>query len=218
MASYCEQRDLYDHGLPRGAIPNPARQIAGVHLDANAIEIDSHGLDLDTVVRFRADVGGDLPRPLVEGVSYYARPVDDSRFRVALGLSTDDPPGELVQLESCGYCPLMVLPLPIAAAISWGARVIDEAIPAHATELVEPYPEIIRTTNAELAAWKLGLTQGARSASLAEIVAATTERLKRWARGTPVRGAQATQKPTNLAVAATRPYRDSRGWSEFGGT
>jgi hypothetical protein len=214
---YCQQSDLYSFGLPRGAIPNAGRMVERVDLDENWLELGGHGLSLDDAVRFRTDPGGSLPDPVDRGVTYYARPVDDGHFQLADGLSTADPPGDVVTLATCGECVILVVPMPVEAAIEFGKRVINEAIPAHAVDLVEPYPEIIVITNAELAAWKLGLVQGVKSATLTDAIDAATKRLERWAKGVPVRGAQKTQTPTNKAAAATRAYDDARGWNRHGG-
>lgn len=214
---YCQERDLYSFGLPRGSIPNAGRMVERVDLDENWFELGAHGLSTDDAVRFRTDPGGSLPDPLERGATYYARPVDDGHFQLADGPSTADPPGDVITLATCGECVIMVVPMNAAAAIQFGARVVDEAIPAHAVELVEPYPEIIKITNAELAAWKLGLVQGVKSVTLADAIEAATLRLQKWAKGVPVRGAQKTQTPTNKAVAATRPYDDARGWNRYGG-
>lgn len=212
MASpYCSAGDLYQFGLPRGALPNPGRLAAFVDATANTITLNTHGFAQDDPVSFRAEAGGSLPAPLGEGLYYFAAPVTDDSFSVALTAS-----GAVIDLLTEGTRTIVIAPLPIAAAISWASRVIDDMLPAHLVPLALPVAEIVRMTCAELAAGKLLSRTGAQSKSLSEIVDAANKRLSRWALGVPIRGENAPA-PANLATSATVPYRDSRGWSQFGG-
>lgn len=173
-----------------------------------------HGLSADTPITFRAESGGTLPGGLSAGTTYYAIPVSESRFQVAAAEG-----GAAIDLTTAGQWFLVVVPLPIAGAIEYGAALIDQSLPAHALPLVAPYPPIVRMTNAELAAHKLGY--GSTSKTLTEIMDAATKRLEKWAKGIPLRGENTeSQEPSNLATAAatTAPYNDSRGWGRFGGT
>lgn len=216
----CVKSDLYDFGLPRGSIPNPGRLIASIDPFTGIMQLGDHGLETGQAIRFRPDVGGCMPIPLTAGPTYYAIAVDDSRFRVAL---TAD--GPAVTLGSAGEAVVLILPLPIASAIRFASRILEEAIIAHGVPLEAPtiadVPEIIRLTAAELAAWKLGLIQGARSSTLGEAVDAAIKRVAAWAKGVPVRGVQNATPPntaTNLAVSsATCTRTDPDGWGRFGG-
>ena len=89
-------------------------------------------------------------------------------------------------------------------------------LPAHLIPLADPVAEIVRFTCAELAAGKLALRTGAQSKSLGEIVDAATKRMARWAAGATIRGDNAPG-PASVATSATVPFRDARGWNQFGG-
>lgn len=211
MTDYCEARDVYAHGLPRGAVPNPARLAESVSSSADAITLSEHGFSLNDPVSFRAEAGGLLPAPLAEGTTYYAVPLDDSRFSVA---ATED--GAAIDLTTAGANVLVMAPLPMASAITWASHIIDDMLPAHVVPLdVDAIPEIVRMTCAELAAGKLARYSGAESKPLMEIVDAATKRLERWGKGVPIRGA--VEPPhANLAASTTAPYRDRRGWNRNG--
>jgi hypothetical protein len=211
VADYCEPRDVYAHGLPRGAVPNPARLAESVSSSTNAITLSEHGFSLNDPASFRAEAGGSLPAPLVEGTTYYAIALDDARFQVA---NAED--GAPIDLTTAGSNVLVISPLPIASAITWASQIIDDMLPAHVVPLdADAIPEIVRMTCAELAAGKLARYSGAESKPLMEIVDAATKRLERWGKGVPIRGA--VEPPNaNLARSATAPYRDRRGWNRTG--
>ena len=211
--AYCVKGDLYAFGLPRGALPNPARLASSALASTDAVTLDQHGFSLNDLVSFRADdrAGGVMPAPLVAGVAYFAIPLTDDTFQVAATLG-----GPRIDLYLDASKLLVIAPLQIDAAIAWADRSIDEMIPAHAVPLVSPIPEMIRMTSAELAAGKLLSVTGGASKSLADTVDAAQKRLARWSAGLPVRGAQG-QTPTNLAASASVPYFDSVGWRRSGG-
>lgn len=211
MSDYCSPSDLHAFGVPRGSIPNPGRAVASVNVTDNTITLDAHDLGADEVIGFRAGAGGSLPAPLVAGTTYYADPVDDTRFRVRAAAA-----GAAIDLTTAGSIVLLLVPLNKAAAISFASRLIDEMIPAHLVPL-ETVPDIVKITCAELAAWKLASMRGSASKSLLDMYKAADEIIKRWAKGVPVRGTPKAEKRTNLAVSATAPYCDSRGWNKFGG-
>lgn len=214
MADYCAAGDLYSYGLPRGAVPNPGRLAASVSATANTIALDVHGFEQDDPVSFRAESGGSLPSPLVEGTTYYVVPVDANAFSVSATAG-----GAAVDFTSAGENVVVIDPLPIAAAISWGGAMIEDMLPAHVVPLEAPYPPIIVMTNAELAAGKLAARGGFGSKSLAEIVDQARKRLDRWSKGIPIRGtnAPADTAAANTAVSPVAPYTDARGWNRWGG-
>jgi hypothetical protein len=185
--------------------------VASASASANTIALDVHGFDEGDPVSFRAEAGGSLPAPLVEGTTYYAVPAGDNAFSVAATAG-----GAAIDLTTAGALYIVIAPLPIAPAIAWASRVIDDMLPAHIVPLTEPVPEIVRMTAAELAAGKLASRGGFASKSLTEIVDLARKRLERWAQGIPIRGENAPE-PAGLAVSATAPYRDVRGWQRFGG-
>jgi hypothetical protein len=208
---YCEASDLYAYGLTRGAIPNPGRLIASVSTSADTLSLDVHGFAADDPVTFRAEAGGSLPGPLVAGTTYYVIPVTESTFQVS---ATEG--GDAIDLTSAGENILVITPLPIAAAISFASRLVDDCLPAHVVPLEEPIADIVKMTTAELAIWKLTAGKGSAK-TISEMVDAARKRLERWGKGVPIRGTNAPT-PANLAASASVPYLDSRGWNRFGGT
>ncbi len=213
---YCTESDLYDFGIPRGAIPNGGRLAADppASTSTNAIELDGHGFASGDLVAFRAEGGGSLPSPLAEGTTYYALPVNDTHFQVSL---TDG--GAAVDLTTAGSGVVVLTPLPIDAAIAFASALIDNMIPAHAVPLAEPYPPIVVMTCAELAAAKLAARSGSSSVSLTATADAARKRLEHWAKGIPLRGTGASaQTPTNLAQSAVAPTLDVRGYAQHFGT
>lgn len=214
-AVYCTEKDLYDHGMPRGSVPNPAKLIPSVLASTDTFTLDEHGFQADDAVSFRGQgAGAAMPAPLVAGVTYYVVPLvpaSDYAFKVAL-----TPSGAAVDLTSDGTNVLVIAPLPKAQAIAWASRIVDDIAPAHVVPFVLPVPEIVRMTTAEIAAWKLAARSGPVSKSLSEIVDAARKRLERWGTGVPVRGENAPPA-ANLAASVTAPISDSQGWAKFGG-
>lgn len=208
---YCSAADLYLFGLPRGALPNPGRLAAAVSTVSSTFTLDVHGFALNDVVSFRAEAGGSLPAPLVAGVEYFAIPVTESTFSVALTGG-----GSAVALVSAGARVIVNSPLPIGAAIAWASALIDDMLPAHVVPLVEPIPELVKMTCAELASGKLLTRAGTASKSLTEMAVAARKVLERWSKGVPLRNADA-QSPANLAVGRSACVRDRRGWRRWGG-
>ncbi len=210
-AVYCAERDLYDHGIPRGSVPNPARLVASALASTDAIVLDEHGFATDDQVFVRAQgATGALPAPLVAGTPYYVIRVSEFVFKLAAA-----PAGGPIDLTSDGFNVLVYAPLPFAEAIAWASRLIDDMLPAHVVPLSAPVPELVRFTCAELAAWKLSARGGPTSKSLGEIVDAARKRLERWATGVPVRG-ENEPPAANLATSAAAPAR-AGDWSRFGG-
>ena len=211
MTVYCEDSDLYDFGIAAGSIPNPGRRIASADASTNALTLDQHGFALNQPVRFRAEASGVLPAPLVAGTEYYVIPLSESAFSVAAAAD-----GAAIDLTSAGSRTLVIGRAPTAAAREWSSRLIDDMLPQHIVPLVAPFPRIIVMTCAELAAFKLGGRVGTVSKTLTEIADAARKRLERWASGVPLRGEDAPE-PAGLAVSASVPYADPRGWNRFGG-
>ncbi len=208
---YCSPNDLHPFGVPRGALTNPGRLVAQVSAASNTIELDDHGAADGDPVTFRAEAGGTLPAPLEEGRTYYARPITDSTFTVAATLG-----GDAIDLTTAGERIVAVFNLPKDSAIRWASRLIDDMIPSIAP-LVDPIPEIVRMTAAELAAARLGYFAGAPS-TVTAIADASKKRLDRWAAGASVRGNDGAPSPApaNTAVSLISP-RDGRGWGRYGG-
>jgi hypothetical protein len=179
---------------------------------ASTLAIDGHGFATDDPVSFRAEAGGSLPAPLAAGTAYFAKPTTDDAFQVAATAG-----GAAITLTTAGARVIAIAPLPIASAIAWASRLVDDMLPAHLVPMVAPnIPEIVRMTVAELAAGKLLGRTGSASKSLAEMVDAARKRLERWGKGVPIRG-ENVPVAANLAASASVPYTDPRGWSRFGG-
>ena len=215
--AYCSPSDLHAHGVPRGATPNPARVLASAV--SNTCTLDDHGFATGDTITFRPAGDGAMPAGLVAGTTYYAQAETDHMFRVrataggAAITFTDVDPDD----------PIMVFaPLDKAASIAWADRMIDNMVTGQATPFddvalyPDGVPDIIKFTSAELAAGHLLGVTGSASRSLADIVDAAQKRLERWSTGVPVRGTP-DESRENLAVAATAPYCDRRGWSKYGG-
>lgn len=209
--AYCEPANLYQYGLPRGGLPNEGRLAGSVSVALNSIELDGHGFATDDTVRFRAEAGGSLPSPIAAETDYYVITVNDDRFSVSASIG-----GSAVDFTTAGSRVIVIAPLPLASACTWASRVLDDMLPAAVVPLTAPYPEIVVMTAAELAIWKLGTYTGAQSKSLTEMVDFAQKRIARWAKGAPVRGANAPES-ANLSASATANFTDSRGWSRYGG-
>ncbi len=210
MVGYCSPSDLYSYGLPRGALASPGRVLDSASAVGDTLTLDGHGFVSGDVVQFRALDGGALPFPLVEGASYYAIAVDDWRFRVSATSG-----GDAVDLTTAGASFVVIAPLPVQARIDKHRRLIDEALSAHAISAIDEAnpPEILRMTNAELAAQDLLALTGKQSSSLTALWDAAQKRLERWARGVPVRAADApvSAQLASYAAVAVSP------WRRFGG-
>lgn len=211
VTGYCTTADLFANGLARGALANPGRLSSSVNATLNTIQLDQHGLALNDAFTLRAEGVGSLPAPLVAGVTYYAIPVNDASFSVAATVG-----GSAIDLTTPGARIVVCVPINYAAAIAQGAALIDDMLPAHLVPLVAPYPPIIVLTNAELAIARLMQGTGSASKSLGDMLTEARKRLADWSRGRPLRG-ENVPPAANVAVSATVPYSDARGWSRFGG-
>jgi hypothetical protein len=207
----CTPADVHSFGIARGSIPNPAKPVA-VDAVADTLTLELHGLSAGDPVKFRAEAG-DIPRPLVAGLKYYALPVDESVFQIS-GTAN----GSAIDLETPGSRVLVIFQSPIAAAISFVSRLIEDSLPAHVVPLTNPVPDIVRMTAAELAGARVRAMTGVQSEAFGPLLDEAMKRLDKWARGVPVRDANATEA-ANLAAAASVavPLNDSRGWGRYGG-
>jgi hypothetical protein len=213
--SYSDDSDLYAFGLPRGATPNPGRELFS--LLSNTCTLDVHGFATGDEILFRAAGAGSLPAELTAGVTYYAQRESEHTFRVRATAE-----GTALAISDATDPLVVIAPLPIAAARQWADAIIDDALTGHAVPL-DPVPALVRMTSAELTAAKLGATSGATSKSLSETVDAALKRLERWRVGKPVDGA-ALDSHDNLAQlgaaagpTATACLSGSESWRRFGG-
>lgn len=197
--------------LPSGGLPNPARTATG-NAAGDYLECEGHGLAADAEVVFRAEVGGALPTGLTAGTTYYAKVVSASRFQVAATAG-----GAAINLTTDGSNFVFTSPLPWATWLDWGARQVDSFLPPHVVPLVAPYPEIVVTANAELAAVRGLMSTAGSDIDLGAKLDQIGARLTRWAKALPVRGAAvSTQSPVNLAVTSSAGATDPRGWATRG--
>lgn len=210
---YCAPGDLYAHGIPRGSVANPGRLAAKVLASTNAFTLDVHGFDAGDPVTVRAQAGGSLPAPLVEGVQYFAVPLTESTFSVSATVG-----GSVIDLTTDGSNVVVIAPLPIDKAIAMASAAIDDMLPDHVVPLSQPYPPIIVITCAQIAAGQLAGLIGATSMALADIVDKAQKRIERWAAGVPIRGSNSPAVRAGLAVTATASSSEADAWRRVGGT
>lgn len=212
MSAYCVAADLYSHGLPPGGLPNPGRMVGAVSSGTDVLTLDGHGFRANQVVLVRAEAGGSLPSPLVAGTSYYVIPLTDATFALASA-----PDGPAINLTSSGANVVVVAPLPVDEWIAWASAMVDSFLPAHAVPLSAPFPALVVSITAELAAARgLAYTGGQSQTSIQERLTAAQRLLDRWGRGVPIRGTAAPAS-ANLAAVAVASDLDPRGWVPSGG-
>lgn len=197
-----------------GGPPNAARVAYG-NAAGNYLECEAHGLANNAEVTVRAYTGGSLPGGLSADTTYYAIVVTPSRFRLAA-----TPDGSPIDLSSAGSNFTFHAETPWQTYVDTASRLIDGVLPHNVTPLVEPYPEIIVTYCAELAALiALQNSAGADSNTRLE-QQSLLEFLMRWAKGPsgpPIRGtARSVTSPANLAVSSSAGAVDPRGWATRG--
>ncbi len=214
MVDLCEPRDLWDHGLPRGAVANPGRPVALIDPLTDTLTLGEHCFDDGLSVRLRAANGGTLPGGITAGVSYFVKVVDDARFQLEASVGAGP-----VDILTAGMSVLVVAPVNYKAACEWASALVYDMVPAHAVPFTLPVPPILRATAAELAARKImSVTGSGEPASLMSLYDLALKRVERWATGVPIRDPNSTEA-SNLAASAvspTAPLTDRRGWSRYG--
>ena len=208
--AYCLPADLYSYGLPYGALASPGRLVDSVSVAEDSITLDAHGFAAGTPVQFRAVGGGSLPDPVASGVTYYASPLDDWRFQVALTVD-----GAAIDLTTAGTTFQVYASLPVEATIEKASRRIDDMIPAHLVPLSDPVPDIVRMTAAELAAADLLAITGGASEALTAVYDRAQKRIARWARNVAIRGTNAP--PTAQRSLSSVNARPAHAWKRYGG-
>jgi len=212
---YCDRSDLYAYGLPRGSTPNPGRLVAAVDTASDTLTLAEHGLSDGDTFMLRPEGVGVMASPLVANTKYFAVETSDDTWKVA---ATDG--GAVINLTTAGERMVLVVPLQIPAAIRWASSMLDQFLPAHAVPLPgDPIPEVLRAVCAELAAGKLTRLMGRNSKTITTMVDDAGKLVARWGKGVPIRGenAPSAETRTNLARAATAPFRDPSGWNQNGG-
>ncbi len=197
--AYCVASDLFLFGVPRGAAPNPGRQIDS--LTASTIHLDVHSFDLAQPVTVRAI--GALPSPLVEGTTYYVEPVTEATFKLRA-----TPTGAALTIVDAVDPILVIEPLNIDGAIAWADAIIDDMLTGQVVPL-NPVPQIVRITSAELAAFRLVVAHSAQGKNLSDIVDRAEKRLARWLAGRPI-AQTAAETRDNLAITEQRPSTGER--------
>lgn len=213
MVDLCEPRDLWDHGLPRGAVANPGRVAALIDPLTDTITLGEHCFFDGDAVRLRPAAGGSMPQGLTAGATYFVKVTDDARFQLEMTVGAG-----AVNFTTAGMSVLVVAPVNYAAACAWASQLIYDMVPAHAVPFTDPVPPILRMTAAELAARKIMQTTGSGEAvSLTALADLALKRVERWATGVPIRDPNATEA-ANLAtpVTATAALTDRRGWGTYG--
>lgn len=216
MVDLCEPRDLWDHGLPRGAVANPGRAVSLVDPLTDTLTLGEHCFSDGDSVRLRPANGGSMPGGLTAGATYYVKVTDDAHFQLAAVAD-----GAAINILTAGQSVLVVAPINYAAACAWASQIVCDMVPAHAVPFLDPVPAILRMTAAELAARKImQVTGSGESVALTALADAAFKRVERWATGVPIRDADATVA-SNLAASAvlspTAPLTDRRGWGQYGG-
>ena len=212
-SAYCTEADLYSHGgLPRGGLPNPGRLVASVSTDTDALTLDGHGMATDDALSFRPESGGSMPGGLVEGITYFAIVLTSDTFSVAAAAA-----GAAIDLTTAGENLLLIVALPIQAAIEYASALVDDSIISHDPQM-SPVPPTVLSVTARIAATNLMRDAGALSFEDADQRhAVTSDILERWKKGVPVRGFNAPAA-ANLATTTTRTGGDARGWYPADGT
>lgn len=195
MVALCAESDVFSV-IASGSVPNAGRLCASALNAGDVLELDCHGFAADTPVRFRVEEGGTMPAPLVAGTTYYAVPVDESRFSVA---ATEG--GAVVPLTADGDLVVVMRDRPVAAAIAMASDYVAPALRGN----VEPtslsdVPHQVRSMVALYAARILRVWSQREHADLAPLIDAAEKRLDKFMRGVPTGGPDATA-PSNLAVA-----------------
>jgi hypothetical protein len=198
VTAYATRGNVYQYGLPRGALGNPGRLVVDSSLadtPLGTIELQEHGFETGTCITFRATDGGTLSSPLVAGVVYFAIRLTDSTFQVSATSG-----GSPITLTTGGVSMVVSADLPFDEVLEFYSRFVDGFLPAEVVPLTAPYPITVVAIVSELTAKKIQILSGMTSGSMTEAELGAGAQLKRWAAGLPVRDAAATTQAANVAV------------------
>ena len=206
---YCTRAALYAFGAPRGVLNAPARLVATSTASTDVVELDDHGFVTDDPILFRAADGGTLSAPLVAGTTYYAIRLNDSTFKVAATSG-----GAAINLTTNGVTMIVSIALPFDRVIEFYSRWADSFFPAHAVPFTAgAVPVIVEGLVAQLAAKRLAALAGHTSEAIDAAEVAAMAQLERFAKGLPVRDANATARTNTAAVSSyVTTGVDPRGW------
>lgn len=211
MTAYATERDLYTYGLRRGVLVNPGREVESSVAATNVLTLDGHLFETDDQVTLRAAEGGTLSAPLVDGTIYYVIRLTDSTFSLAATAG-----GAAIDLTTSGTTMIVKGELPVSTLLEAYSRFVDDFIPAHLVPLESPYPATVVRVVCELTAAKLLSLAGQSSASMTEAEVGAKAQLERWAKGVPIRDANATASANKAISSTLASTADSRGWAPSG--
>ncbi len=112
MVALCESADVFSV-VSSASVPSSGRLCAFALNAGDVFELDCHGYALDDALRFRAEEGGSLPTGITAGTTYYAIPVDESRFQVSATSG-----GAAVTLTADGDLVVVMRDRPVVEAIA----------------------------------------------------------------------------------------------------
>lgn len=205
MVALCEAADVWSV-ISSGSVPNGGRLCSSALAASDVFELDCHGFATDTPIRFRTEDGGAFPGGITAGTTYYAIPIDESRFQAAASAG-----GAAVSMLSDGELVVVMRDRPVNAAILMASAHVAPALRGNAepASLAE-VPYQVRSLVALYAARILRVWSERDHADLAPLVADAEKRLDKFMRGIPTGGPDATA-PSNLAIARS-------GWRTAGVT
>ncbi len=196
-----------------GTMPSPSSLVASSVAGTDVVTLDGHGFETGDALLLRAVDQGVLSAPLVDGTTYYAIRLSDSTFKVA-ATST----GAAIDLTSTGIEMVVSRPLEFDYWIGFYSRWADTSLPGHLVPMgrVHAVPSVVEGIVADLVAKRMFNVSGQASDTLKQMEIDSSAQLARFAKGLPIRDANATA-PANLAVASTLvSSSDARGWVPLG--
>ncbi len=155
--SYASNADLYA-SLQAGALVALPRAIDLVDVPSSTFRLRSHGLALGDLFTFEARGAGAVVAPPISQVQVYsALPTSADLFTAQLAgggpLVLSGPPTGILAI-------VLDLEAVIAKTLVWWSRQLDQALTAHLTPLVAPYPDHAVQLVCYLAAYDLLIGRG----------------------------------------------------------
>jgi hypothetical protein len=198
--------------LPAGALVALPRSIDLTDVPSSTFRLRSHGLAAGDLFTFEARGASAVVAPPISQVQLYsAVPVSADLFTAQLAgggpLVLSGPPTGLLAI-------VIDLAAVIATTLAWWSRQLDQALTAHLTPLVPPYPDHATQLVCYLAAYDLLIGRGLLNpeyAKSADVFKGRGEwakgELDRYRVGVPMVGAidQSPTTPDNAATAWSDP-------------
>lgn len=194
--------------LPIGGIITPGGVIASANATSDTLEYDGHGFETDTPVTVRVVDATDatLPSPLVDGTTYYAIRISNSRFKLSLTAG-----GAAIDLTTDGREIVVTREPDFDRAIAFYSSWAYGLLPAHAVPLEEPIDPLVVGVVARCAAAHVMNINGQHSELVEKAEIAGRAILERYAKGLPLR-AQPGARTNKSVVPRTSSSTDPRGW------